>query len=147
MKNLFLVGLLTVTVTASAFAKVDPNSVNNAAATEFRLEFKKASDVTWTTTDKFIRASFIFHGEKMEAYYHPNGEKIGTFRSTNLDDLPIQAKRTFVRKFNGYTVKEVMEFNGAEESAYFLSAENEKEVVILKVTYSNQLSVYKRTKK
>ncbi|MCW3109009.1 MAG: hypothetical protein JWQ09_3515 [Segetibacter sp.] len=146
MKKLFLVALLAVTVAASAFAK-DTKKVNAAAIGNFKVEFKRASDVTWTVNDNYVKATFILNNERMEAFYNENGERIGTSRAITLDELPVKAKRAFAKKFDGYTVKQAIEFDGTEETAYYLSAENEKESVILKVDNSEGLSTFKRTKK
>lgn len=145
MKKLFLAALLVVTMAASAFAK-DTKKVNAAALGNFKVEFKKASDVTWTANENYAKASFILNNERMEAYYNPEGEKIGTSHAITVDYLPVKAKRAFAKKYGDYTVKEAIEFEGTDETAYFLSAENDAESVILKVT-DDGLSIYKRTKK
>ena len=72
---------------------------------------------------------------------------VGTSRAINLEELPVKARRAFAKKFDGYTVKQAIAFDGAEETAYYISAENEKEAVILKVDNSDGLSTFKRTKK
>src|SRR5206468_1765583 len=125
----------------------DTKKVNTVAVNNFKVEFKNASDVTWTATDTYVKATFILNSEKIEAFYNENGEKIGTSRAISIEELPVKAKRAFAKKFDGYTVKQAIEFNGTEETAYYIAADNEKEAVILKVTSSDELSTYKRTKK
>jgi hypothetical protein len=83
----------------------------------------------------------------MEAFYNGTGEKIGSSRAISIDELPLKAKRSFAKDYADYTVKEVIEFNGTDETAYYLSAENEKTAVILKVNSVSELSTYKITKK
>ena len=61
------------------------------------------------------------------------GKFIGTNQAITLEDLPVNAKRAFAKKYEGYTVKEAIRFEGSQESAYYISAENEKGSVILKV--------------
>ena len=61
-------------------------------------------------------------------------------RAVTLDELPIRAKRDFAKKYNGYTVKEAILFEGTMESAYYISAEDEKGSVILKVEDSGYIS-------
>jgi hypothetical protein len=146
MRKLFLAALLTVTVAASAFAK-DVNSKNVRAVNRFNSEFGDAENVSWTMKSNFAKATFYLNGEKREAFYDLNGEMIGTSRNIALDKLPAGAKKLFAKKYDGYTVKEAIRFEGIEESAYYISAENDKVSVILKFTESNAMSVFKKEAK
>ena len=141
-----MAALLVVSVAATAFAK-DPRTISAVALNNFAAEFKKASDVSWTSTENYIKASFILQSEKMEAFYNYDGEKIGTSKAFNVEALPVHAKRAFAKKYQGYTVKQAIEFEGIDETAYFISAENDKESVILKVNSFDNLSTFKRAKK
>ena len=145
MRKVLMAALLIVTVAASAFAKGE--KVNYVAVGTFNAEFKNASNVQWTTTENFVKATFIFNGEKMEAFYHPNGDKIGICRAVPIETLPTKAKNAFTTKYDGYTVKEIVEFDGEEEYAHYIFAENGKESVTVKVNSVNEISLYKRTKK
>lgn len=146
MKKLFFAALLTVSLAASAFA-ADTKKVSSLVAGNFKVDFRNASDVTWTATDDFAKATFTLNQQKMEAFYDANGEIIGTSKSINLEELPVNAKRNFAKRFEGYTVKEAIRFEGTDDAAYYISAENEKESVILKVGDNNQISTYQKIKK
>ena len=146
MKKLFIAALLTITVAASSFAS-DNKKISNLAINNFRLEFAKASNVSWSTAEKYYKATFYMGAEKMEAFYNASGEKVATSRTISIDELPVKAKRAFAKDYSDYTVKEAVEMDGIEETAYFLTAENDKESVILKVTGTGGLSIFKTTKK
>jgi len=146
MRKLLLAALLTITVAASTFAK-DVNSKNVRAIRNFESEFRDAENVSWTIRPTFAKASFHLDGQKREAFFDLNGDIIGTSRNISLDKLPVGAKRVFAKKYDGYTVKEAIRFEGVDEAAYFISAENEKESVILKVWDSNAVTVFKRERK
>ena len=141
-----MAALMVVTVAASAFAK-EPKIVNSAAVNNFAIEYKKASDVNWSTTDIYVKATFVLNQQRMEAFYNLEGDKIGTSKAFNTEELPTTAKRALAKKFNGYTVSQSIEFQGTDETAYFISADNEKESVILKVNGDGNLSTFQRTKK
>ena len=145
MKKLFIATLIVATFVTSAFA--GPAKVNYLALKSFSFEFKGASDVTWTSTSEFIKANFVSDNQRMEAFYTPAGEKIGTSRGIAIDELPVKAKRAFAKKYGSYEVKEAILFEGTEENAYFINAENETEKVIVKVFDSGDVSVFKKTKK
>ena len=82
----------------------------------------------------------------MEAFYNVDGEISGTSKAITLEDLPVNAKRSFAKRFNGYTVKEIIHFDGTEETAYYISAENDKETVILKVGVNEALPLSQQQK-
>jgi uncharacterized membrane protein len=145
MKKLFIAALLTVTVATSGFT-ADDKRISSRIQENFKSQFSDADNVTWSVKSNYIRASFEVDGKKADAFYDLNGESIGCSRKITLDNLPVQAKRIFAKKYSDYTVKEAIKFDGNEESAYFLSAENDKYSVILKVTGAG-VSVYKKTTK
>ena len=145
MKKLFFAALLAISVATSAFAA--GTNVNASVLRNFKMDFKNATNISWTAAEDYAKATFTVNNVKTEAFYNAEGELIGTSKNIELDELPVNAKRTFAKKFDGYTVKEVIHFEGSNESAYYLSAENNTEAVIFKVGENEQLTTYKKTKK
>ncbi|MCW3114555.1 MAG: hypothetical protein JWR18_2951 [Segetibacter sp.] len=145
MKKLLIAALIVASFVTSAFA--EPAKINALALKSFTVEYKKASDVSWTTPGEFVKASFVFDNQRMEAFYTLTGEKIGTSVGVSLDELPTKAKRAFAKKYSSYTVRESILFEGMEDNAYFIAAENDAEKVIVKVYDDGQLYLYKKTKK
>jgi hypothetical protein len=146
MKRLFVIALFALSMGTSAFAK-STGSVSKSATSNFKADFKNASDVSWTATDSYAKASFTMDGKQMEAFYNSKGEVIGTSTHVGLQELPASATKAIAKKFQGYTAKEAIRFEGTEESGYYISLENEKEAVILKASENNQPEIFKRTKK
>jgi hypothetical protein len=91
-------------------------------------------------------ATFTLNNVRTQALYTPEGEFIGTNQAINLEELPVRAKREFAKKYDGYTVKEAIRFEGSQESAYYISAENEKGSVILKVEDSGSISTVRNSR-
>ena len=145
MKKIIITAVLAVAMAAGAFAA--PKKVNAAILANFETEFKMASNVTWIVTHDYTKAAFTAGNTNMEVYYSSAGEIIGKSRSITLDELPVNAKRIFAKKFAGYEAKEAIRFDGFDEAAYYISGENKKESVIIKVTDSNEVSLFKKTKK
>ncbi len=152
MKTLFIAVLLAVSAAGSAFAS-DAKKVNILIKSSFNNEFSGASDVTWTITSDYAKASFTMDKQKMEAFYKVNGEKIGTSKSIDPEELPVAAKRTLAKKygefiaFGSFNVKEAIRFDRADEGAYFISLDNGKETVVLKVSDTGHVSVFNETEK
>ncbi len=145
MKKLFITALLAIAVAAGALAT--PTKVSSAILANFNVDFKEASDVTWQIANDYTKAAFSTGDTKMEVYYNSTGNIIATSKGISLDELPVGAKRSFAKKFEGYNVIEAIKFDGFDELSYYISGENDKESVILKVNEQNDVSVFKRTKK
>ncbi|MDB5246268.1 MAG: hypothetical protein JWQ40_662 [Segetibacter sp.] len=151
MKKLLIAVLLAVTVATSAFA--DTKKVNILIKNTFNADYPGATNITWTIGSNFAKATFVVDKQKMEAFYQINGDKIGTSKSIDPEDLPVSAKRTLAKKysefiaFGSFSVKEAIRFDRADEGAYFISLENEHESVILKVTDSGVVTLFDRAEK
>lgn len=145
MKKLFFAALFAIAIASSAFA--GPGNVNINILNNFSSTFRDASGITWSASGDFAKATFTNNNVKMNAFYNINGDLIGTSKAISMDELPVGAKRTFAKKFGGYTVTEAIIFEAPEETAYFISANNDSENVIAKVNQHEQVSIYKKTKK
>ncbi len=142
MKKLLLTAFIAVAlITSSAFAK-PAKGVNSFVRNSFTSDFVNVTDVDWTITSSYAKATFVFNNVRTEAFYELNGELIGSSSAIAITDLPIAAKRNFAKKYGNYTVKEAIKFDGNQETAYYISAENEKQSVILKADNFG-ITVYK----
>lgn len=146
MKKLFFAALLVVSFTTATLAS-DVKKVSSRTLQKFSTDFAGAKDITWTLGSSYSRALFTFNNESMDAYYDWSGNLIGTSKKVYLEELPTSAKRVFAKKYADYTVKEAIRFDGAEEGAYYISAENMVHSLVLKVTDQGLLSIYKKVKK
>ncbi len=145
MKKLFLAVLVSVSMASTAFA-ADVKPVNQRVRASFNQEFYEATDVQWTVKSKFVKASFIYEGRRVDAFYAPDGESIGRSTAVPVEKLPTVAKRHLAKKYAAYTIREAIKFEDPAETAYYVSAENEKEAVVLKVE-GGLISVYSRSAK
>jgi hypothetical protein len=146
MKKILLAGLFAVLLAGSAVA-ADATGVTSAIMTSFQNNFNNATDVSWTTKSDYSKASFTLNNRRMEAFYNTQGEMIASSENIKLEELPVNAKRTFAKEYGSYEVKEAIHFQSNEEDAYFISAQSEKESVIIKVLSDQSLSVFKKVKK
>jgi hypothetical protein len=141
MKKLLLSTLIAVSVITSAFAGPF-KGVSYFVSNSFKARYPGVSDVQWTTTPSYTKATFVLNNIRTEAFYKQDGDFIGASHAVSIDDLPIAAKRSFAKKYGSYTVKQAIKFDGAEEIAYFISAESERGSVVLKVVDTN-ISVFR----
>jgi len=139
MKKYFLSALVSIAITVTSFA-AEGNKVSLGVLNNFAYHFKHASDVTWTSEENYAKATFKWNNISTEAVYTPEGDFIGSMQAITLEELPVNAKRKFAKKYEGYTVKEAIRFEGSKEKAYYVSAEDGKGSVILKVEDDGSMS-------
>jgi hypothetical protein len=146
MKKLLFSVILTVLVTVSLFA-TGTDGTNARAVHLFETDFRQATNAHWTSTADYIKVSFTLESKEMAAFYDHEGSFIAVTNTIAIDELPVSAKRTLAKKFAGYIVKDAIRFEGSDEIAYFVSAENDSRSVFLKVTTYGMVSLFKETKK
>lgn len=145
MKKLFIATLFAASLFSSAFA-ADANKVNRRTINTFQYEFKGATNVEWDVKSNFSKASFTVGGENVQAFFDTEGTLIGTSRSLTVDKLPTDVKRAFAKKYSNYEITESIKFDDVDNTSYYISANNENEVVILKIT-NGSFSVFKKNSK
>ncbi len=157
MKKLALSVLLAVSIFSSSFAADETKKaadeskkatqVNVRTLHTFRTAFGNLTDVEWSTKPDFARASFTYNNERIEAFFDLRGELIGTSKAVTIDQMPVNVKRVFAKRYADYTIKETIRFDGVDESSYYISAENGTKSVILKVSVTGGVSLYQAARK
>ncbi|MDB5250505.1 MAG: hypothetical protein JWQ40_4899 [Segetibacter sp.] len=142
MKKIIYIALLFVAVINSAVAS--GNKIDTRAINSFNSAYYEATDVGWRFEQSFVKVNFELKGKKLLAYYQPSGELIATSEKISLEDLPVDAKRRFAKKYSGYTVKEAVKFETTDEMAYFILAVNENGSEIVKVSDCGFVSLYRK---
>ncbi len=141
MKKILLTAIIAVSLISSAFASPG-KEVNYFVSNSFTEHYGDVEDVKWDVTSAYAKATFVLNNVETEAFYKLDGDFIGTTQAIAIEDLPIAAKRNFAKKYGSYIVKEAIKFIGNDETAYYISAENEKHSVVLNATNAG-ISVYK----
>ncbi len=146
MKRLLIAAITVLVISSSAFA-TDENKVSFNIRETFKEEFKDARQVEWTVKPDFIKAVFQEKGAWVNVFYDKQGNKIGKSHTITLEDLPLSARRTIAKKYADYNITEAVEFSGVEGDAFYITAENDSEKVILKITDNSFISTFKKTRK
>jgi len=110
----------------------------------FNEDFKDVSNITWTLSSDYAKADFIQDEEKVEAFYDPDGVLIGTSRHISTSELPRDARRIFATKYSQDNIKEVIRYEGANEAAYYISTESDREKTVFKLTGSKDIAVFSK---
>ena len=79
-----------------------------------------------------MKASFLNNGKETEAYFGADGQLIATCKMVNADEVPTNAKIKLAQKYAGYRITEAINYQDADGEAFFVSAENDTQKVIIK---------------
>ena len=146
MKNLLLTALLSAGIFASAFA-IDESKISLIVRETFKEEFKETQNVEWSIKPSCVKASFTYKGEAMDAFYDFSGKKIGASHHVTMLDVPLSSRKKIEAKYPSHRVTEAIEFIGQDENSYYISLENEKETVIVKINDHSTMSLFKKSSK
>jgi hypothetical protein len=142
MKKAFFSAVLALLLATSSYAG-ETGKVNSKVMSNFPVEFSKAKNVSWTSTQDYVKASFNEDEKSKEAYYDRDGNLLGVTSWISIDELPISAKRSFAKKYADFTATELIKLDGTDETTYYISAKNDSKSLILKVSAEGFLSVVK----
>lgn len=147
-KNLFFAVLVAVAVTGSAYANPEI-TVNSVVKQSFQKEFAGAQSVSWETiNDKgLFHASFLFNGERLNAYFDAEGSLLATGRYVKQENLPMLVSRSINERFSQYQVAETIEFVTGTETSYIVKLENEKFKLFIKAHTDGANTILKKEKK
>ena len=145
MKKILFSTLIAVTLFTSGFAAETDKRILNAESS-LKMEFKNASKVQWSHRNGLMKASFLDNGNQTEAFFGTDGKMIATCKMINPDAVPTSAKIKLAKKFTGYIITEAINYQDADGEAYFVSAENDTQKVIIK-SKDGVTSIFKKSLK
>ena len=148
MKKVCIMALAAITIGTSAFA--GPAAISNKVSEHFSSSFAKAKNVTWKSSEKFDKVSFVLNNEQVAAFYDTEGDLIGTSKTIALEKLPKAALETITTKytFPEFQLKDCIEFtNASNEKNYYVAFGKKNEDLVIEITRSGAVSVFARTKK
>lgn len=145
MKKMILLLVITIT-TLGAFAS-DEKKVSAKVLDAFQTEFTTAKEVSWTATDTYYKAEFVFNDQHVKAFYSLEGELIGLTRYITSVDLPMNLQTSLKRSFTDYWISDLFEVTKSNSTSYYITLENADTVIVMKATANDSWTAYKKVKK
>ncbi len=131
----------------SAFA-MEPENVSPKVKAAFESDFSKASKISWEKTSDFYFASFTLNDVRIDAAYNEDGELLGTARVISAEQMPLSVSLAIAEKYAGYRVeKTAIELTYEGQTRYYISVENEHQIVKLKCFSNADVEVERKIKK
>jgi hypothetical protein len=106
--------------------------VSSRVLDAFQSEFKTATEVNWTEGSNFYKATFVFNGQHVSAFYNTDGELMGTTRYISSLDLPINLQASLKRGYSNYWIADLFEVSNSEGTSYYITMENADSKIVLK---------------
>ena len=132
MKKIFVSLSLMLTVgLTTVLANDEP--VSDKVNESFKKEFVGARSVVWNHVGDYQRASFVFDGHRVEAYFNTDGELAGSARDILFDQLPLSVMRSFEKRFATADVINILEVSNIEGTSYLIKIETQNKQFLVKV--------------
>ena len=140
MKKILLMLAIAIS-SVTAFAS--ETNVNTKVLNAFSREFAGAKDVKWTTNETFYKASFVYNGQYVYAFYQLDGELMAVTRNISSLDLPLNLQTSLKKDHAGYWISDLFEISNTD----YITLENADSKLVMKSTSGGAWNVYKKSAK
>lgn len=144
MKKLVLTLAIAVS-TLCAFAR--EVNVSDKVLKAFNTEFTAAKEVEWSISKDFYKASFIYNGNYVYAFYGMDDELVAVTRNISPSDLPINLQTSIKKSYASYWVSDLFELNNETGTSYYITLENADTKLVLKSEAGAAWNSYKKISK
>ena len=137
--------MLAFTISSLATFAGEEN-INKKVLNAFSQQFASAKDVKWTANDTYYKASFVFNGQYVYAFYELNGELKALTRNISSVDLPMTLQ-TSLKKYTGSWISDLFEISNNDGTNYYITMENAGSKIVLKSSSAGNWNVFKKSVK
>ncbi len=138
--------LFTLAIAISSIAVfANEETTNTTVLKEFKKDFPAATDVQWSHSTDFYKATFELNKQYISAFYTPEGEFIGTTRNITSVNLPLALQLKIRNDYNNYWIADLLEVSNSNGTTYYLTIQDADKQLVLKSEGTSQWSTYKKT--
>jgi hypothetical protein len=141
-KIILALAVILIAGLSSGFANT-PVDINKKAAAAFHADFKKAKDVKWVESPKYIQVQFNLDDKVMYAYYSPDGRLICQTRNILTTDLPAYLRNDIKKNYGSYWVSELFQLSTDQGVSYYVRLEDGEGYVTLSAESGDNWRTYK----
>jgi len=132
-------------VSLSSFANAG-EEVSPKALEAFQTSFKNATEVNWTVSENFYKASFALNGQYITAYYDAEGSMKALTRNISSVQLPLTLQADLKKNYDNFWISDLFEMASEDGTSYYITLENADTKMILK-SNSSQWESFKKQRK
>lgn len=139
--------LLTMTFGLQFKGHADPgvNDIPQEIKASLCQSFQKAEVIDWSYFQGIYKVSFIYYGERVQAFFDRDGQLKATSRYMLSTQLPIKLASELKNNYGAYWISDLFEFSSDEGTSYYVTLNSADTRIVLKST-ENGWSVYKKTR-
>lgn len=136
---------IALLLTLSSFAR-SADSISGDIKTSFKKSFRTAQLMSTETHEAFTKLTFKMNNVIMFAFYSRTGDLLAVTRNIISSQLPMNLLLSLKNDYSAYWITELFEFNGNDDSCYYVSLESADAKVTLR-SIGDSWEVYTSTKK
>ncbi|OLY93832.1 hypothetical protein SAMN05444008_111130 [Cnuella takakiae] len=126
----FAIAIMLLTTTTIA---ATGNTVPEAIVKDLNQHFTNVSEVRWSATNNYYKASLNMQGKFMEVFYNLDGSFIGISRNITLDQLPLALiKDVQAEKANAYVAELFELVTDQAGTEYYITYKNGLETKVFR---------------
>lgn len=139
--------IVILAIAISSFSAFASEPVSSTVLNAFNKEFTGVKDVKWTSGENYVKASFVFNGQNVVAFYEQNGQLIAMTRNITSLEMPISLQTSLKNQYKGYWISDLFEMSNNEGTVYYITMENADSKLVLKSNGSSKWTSFKRAAK
>jgi hypothetical protein len=146
MKKIMMMLAMVLTL-STTWAFSGEEAVNKQAVSNFKSQFRTATDTRWTTGNNYYKVEFSQDEQKLFAYYNFQGEFVAVCRYISSLNLPFGLQNNLKKNYSSLWVSDLFEMASRDGTSYYVTLENADSKVVLSSTDGSTWSVFERSKK
>jgi len=149
MKKLILLFALVIGMLNSYATVTDNRPITENIKKSFGKEFNSINEVSWTWLEDqdVYRATFLFEGKQLNAYFTTEGTFVGTSRYIMKSEMPVIISQNMQKEYKNLAIRTVIEYASSDNTFYYITAEGKNSAMMIKATPAGQLSFFKKIRK
>lgn len=113
----------------------------------FNATFSSPQGVTWYDHSDHYGVSFVQDGILTRVKYDKEGNFLSSMRYYGKQNLPINIFSAVTKEFSGYDVHGVTEITNTYQVDYYITLQDDKNLITMKVNSNGYISKVKKFKK
>lgn len=131
-------------ISLSSFA--NPENVTPRVLESFNSSFKQAKEVDWSVGENFYKATFLFNGQYVSAFYNEGGSLLALTRNISSAQLPLTLQTNLKANYQDYWISDLFEIADTNGTSYYVTIENSESKLVLQSSGSDWTTFQKQRK-
>ena len=125
------IALTLVTVLIVVTSVLATEEVKSEVLQAFNAKFPGAKEVSWSSGRNYYKATFIFSGTQMVAWYEMSGKLISVTRNMSSTELPLYLRNSIKNNYTNYWITDLVEESNKNGFTFYITLENADYKIIL----------------